>query len=91
MHMAKPFDFSDFEMSGASGMDDMLAREAHITSPHQGMRQKVASLGDLSNFVRVSTETLIHRSNRDLWSIKREGNELFIERLFDDNGEPLKG
>lgn len=89
--MSKPFDFSDFEMSGATGMDAMFEREAHILSPHKSVRKKVASLGDLSNFVRVSTETLIHKSNRDLWSIKREGNELFIERLFDDNGEPLKG
>lgn len=90
--MAKPFDFSDFEMSGATGMDALFAREAHITSPFKtGGRKKVASLGDLSNFVRVSEETLIHKSNRDLWALKQEGGEYFIERLFDDNGEPLKG
>lgn len=89
--MSKPFDFSDFEMSGASGLDAMFAREAHILSPHQSQRKKVASLGDLSSFVRLSNETLVHKSNRDLWALKKEGNEFFIERLFDDNGEPLKG
>lgn len=89
--MSKPFDFSDFEMTGATGMDAMLAREAHILSPHQGLRKKVASLGDLTNFVRLSNETLVHKSNNDLWALKREGNDFFIERLFDDNGEPLKG
>jgi hypothetical protein len=89
--MSKPFDFSDFEMSGSPGMDALLSREPQIVSPHKTGRRRVASLGDISEFVRVSAETLVHRSERDLWALKKEGGNFFIERLFDDNGEPLKG
>lgn len=52
---------------------------------------RVASLGDLSDFLKVAEDTLIHRSTRDLWSFRRDGTDYVIERLFDDVGEPLKG
>lgn len=89
--MAKPFDFSDFEMTGSTGMDALFEREPTIISPHKTGRKRVASLGDLSEFVRVSGETLIHKSKRELWALKQDGGSFFIERLFDDNGDPLKG
>jgi len=88
----KAFDFSDFEMSGATGFDALLSREPEIVAPVKTARRKVASLGDLSGFIRDSAETLIHKSDRDLWSLKKEADgSYYIERLFDDNGEPLKG
>lgn len=52
---------------------------------------RVAGLGDISGFLRVANDTLIHKSTRDLWSFRQEGEEYVIERLFDANGEPLKG
>lgn len=55
------------------------------------MRTKVASLQQLDGFDRVSSETLIHRSTNDLWSLRKEGEDYFIERLFQDNGVPVKG
>jgi hypothetical protein len=87
----KPFDFSDFEMTGATGMDALFQREPQLISAQKTGRKRVASLGDLSNYIRVSAETLVHKSQRDLWSLKKEGEDFFIERLFDDNGDPLKG
>lgn len=88
----KPFDFSDFQVSGAEGLDAVLARDPQLVAPVKTARRKVASLGDLSSFVRLSSEQLIHKSNRDLWALKKEADgSFFIERLFDDNGEPLKG
>jgi hypothetical protein len=52
---------------------------------------RIASLGDLGGFLKLSNETLIHKSTHDLWSFKKSGEEGFIvERLFDDNGKPLK-
>lgn len=34
---------------------------------------------------------LVHRSSKDLWSVKLgDDGKYDIERLFDDNGEPLK-
>ena len=86
------FDLSMVEMSGASGLDALFQREAQILSPHAKGRTKVASLRDLSPFIRLASDTLIHRSNRDLWSLRKEADgTFFIERLFDDTGKPLKG
>lgn len=89
----KAFDFSDFEMTGSAGIDSHFTREAQPkTASTATGRRKVASLGDLSDFVRMSSEQLIHKSNRDLWALKKEADgSFFIERLFDDNGTPLKG
>ena len=55
------------------------------------LRTKVASLQQLNGFERVSSETLIHRSTNDLWTLRKEGEDYFIERLFQDNGVPVKG
>jgi hypothetical protein len=86
------FDLGNMMMSGAVGLDAMLQREDHILKPHGSGRKKVASMGDLQSFIRLSAETLIHRSERDLWALKKEADgQYFIERLFDDNGEALKG
>jgi hypothetical protein len=86
------FDLGNIEVSGASGLDSLFEREKHILTPHKTGRSKVASIKDLHNFVRLSSDTLIHRSERDLWALKKEGDgNFYIERLFDDQGEPLKG
>jgi hypothetical protein len=84
------FDLSQIQTSGATGLDALFQREKHILSNPQ--RIKVAAIKDLHNFVRLSADTLIHKSDRDLWALKKEADgQYFIERLFDDNGEPLKG
>ena len=86
------FDLSQLEMSGALGLDALFQREAHILTPHPTGRTKVAAIKDLHNFVRLGSDTLIHRSDRDLWALKKEADgNYFIERLFDDNGAPIKG
>lgn len=53
---------------------------------------RIASLGDLGGFLKLSSDTLIHKSTQDLWSFKKSGDEggFVVERLFDDNGKPLK-
>ncbi len=86
------FDFSQFETSGSSGIDALFSREANLVTPAKAHRQRVASIRDLAGFDRVSAETLVHKSDRDLWTISKDGSgKYFIERLFDDNGDPLKG
>lgn len=58
----------------------------------QASTLRVASLGDLTSFfTKVGTDTLIHKSTRDLWALKQDASGFLIERLFDDSGEPLKG
>lgn len=49
---------------------------------------KVAGM-DLTDFMKVSDETLIHKSNKDLWRMMKdkEGN-IYIQRLFE--GDVLK-
>lgn len=54
-------------------------------------RIRVASLGDLTNFLKVADQTLVHKSTKDLWSFSKDADgEFVVERLFDDNGSPLK-
>ena len=65
-----------------SGMDDFLSSNT----------VKVASLGDLSGFFRISEDTLVHKAQKDLWAIKESNRgDIVIERLFDPStNEPLK-
>lgn len=86
------FDLSQIEPSGASGIDALFKREAQLVTPPPSMRRRVASLRDLEPFTRLSADTLIHKSERDLWAIsKASDGKFYVERLFDDNGSPLKG
>lgn len=86
--MSRNFDLGSFQVQGASGMDSFLAREPEIVTP---TRRKVASIQDLSAFTRISADQLIHKAEKDLWAIKRQGDgSMVIERQFDDNGQPLR-
>jgi hypothetical protein len=83
------FDLGSIEVSGSTGLDALFKREPELV---RASRVRVASVQDLRPFIRLSEETLIHKSNRDLWALKKESDGTFvIERLFDDNGQPLKG
>ena len=88
----KDYDLSGITMGGEVGLDALFAREQHILRPHKSGRRKIASMEDIKDFQRQSAETLVHKSERDLWALKKEADgQYFIERLFDDLGEPLKG
>ena len=65
----------------ASGVDEFLSNKI-----------KVASLGDLSDFFRLATDTLIHKAEKDLWKISEDAKGgVVIERLFDpDTKKPIK-
>jgi len=82
------FDISTFEVQPSTGLDCFLSRNAHMVTP---LRKKVASIQDLSAFTRLSADELIHKSTKDLWNIRRQGDGgFFVERAFDDTGAPLK-
>jgi len=53
---------------------------------------KVASLGDLSDFFRIATDTLVHKAKKDLWRISEDSEgKVVIERLFDpETKKPIK-
>lgn len=99
--------FSNFDVSKvaseSTGMDYFLTDTIEADERFHDMRQatvseelpdqmKVASLDNLSGFVRVAnTNTLVRKSDQDLWELKEgEDGEFLIERLFDETGSPLK-
>lgn len=63
-------------------------------------RIRVSSLEDLSRFVRVADgvfarrsadDDLVRQSEQDLWALdETEDGDLVIERLYDDNGNPIQ-
>lgn len=61
--------------------------------PAEVNRFKVAGLGDITAFLsKVSNDTLIHRSQKDLWSFSKGADGgVMVQRLFNSNGEALKG
>jgi hypothetical protein len=92
------FKMDQFETSGATGIDALLAGEPQIVSPvgqakvaSTQRRVRVSSLQQLQGFVRVASDTLINKATQDLWALRKEGENFFIERLFQDDGQPLKG
>lgn len=53
---------------------------------------RVASFGDLSAFLKVADNTLVHKPSKDLWSFEKDADGgLTVKRLFDSDGKPLKG
>jgi hypothetical protein len=57
------------------------------------VRMVVSDLGDLSMFFNATSraDELVHKATKDLWAVKTEaGGKFVIQRLFKDNGEPLK-
>ena len=85
------FDLGSFEVQGSTGLDAFFARDPSLVTPSKGMR-RVASIQDLSPFLRLSVDTLIHKADKDLWAIrKQDDGSLCVERMFDDRGSPLKG
>jgi hypothetical protein len=84
------FDFKDMESTSASGIDALFEAEPKLVIPTS--RVRLASLQQLQGFTRVAVDTLVHKSDRDLWALRKEADgSFFIERLYDDNGQPLKG
>jgi len=83
------FDLGKMEVSGATGIDALFDGSPEIVSPHRSGRRRVASLADLNGFVRVASDTLVHQSRNELWSLQKDGDKYYISRLFDD-GKPLR-
>lgn len=93
------FKLDSINPGGATGMDALFESNPSIVSPVGSKaaaatpkpRIRVASLKQLDGFHRVSEDTLVNKSTQDLWAIRKDGDSMYIERLFEDNGQPLKG
>lgn len=55
-------------------------------------RVEAGSLGDLTEFLIQGTGTeLVHKATKDLWSLQpTDGGDYLLNRLFQENGDPLK-
>lgn len=78
---ASEYDIIDLNTKSASSIDNFLDSNKFL---------KVSSM-DLTDFMKISEDTLIHKSNKDLWEMfsDKEGN-IYIKRMFDDK-DILKG
>lgn len=96
-----PFDMADVEHDSASGMDAVFQdidyekasfdKAASAGKKELPDRMKVSSVTQLEGFSRIASDTLVRVSEKDLWALKEdEDGEFTIERLYDDNGNPLK-
>lgn len=83
------FDLGEIKTSGASGIDALFETSPELVRPTP--QRRIASLRDLAGFVRVSADTLVHKSEQDLWSLTRDGDNFVIQRLFDKSNGPVKG
>lgn len=105
--MSSDFDLGSLESSNG-GLDAFLGDNPGVTTPlgvekvASGQRQanppratgrtKVASLDQLNGFIRTAEDQLIHKSDRDLWSLRKDAQgDFYVERMFDETGAPLKG
>jgi hypothetical protein len=61
----------------------------------KSVRIVVSDLGDLTAFMEATgssrSDELIHKATKDLWAVRKQGDNYAIERLFSTDGEPLKG
>ncbi|NQX96085.1 MAG: hypothetical protein HRT64_14420, partial [Erythrobacter sp.] len=52
---------------------------------------RVAPVRQLQGFRRVANDTLVRKSENDMWKLRQsEDGDWVVERLFDENGDPLK-
>lgn len=92
-------DFDLGEVQGSSsGLDAFFESDSSLVAATPQLpkvakhRTRVASLQDLSGFVRTAEDQLVNKATQDLWSLRKDADgSFYIEKLFDDTGLPLKG
>jgi hypothetical protein len=88
----KKHQFTSEDNPNPKGNDKDGDGESNEPSPLKGKKaMRIASLGDLTNFMKIAEGVLIHKSTNDLWSFSKDADGFVVSRLFDDTGEPLKG
>lgn len=77
----------DAEEADVCGMDQFITPPESLPD-----KIKVASIGDLRDFLRIADDTLVHKAEKDLWRINEDnGGQVVIERLFNpDTKEPIR-
>jgi len=65
-------------------------RPAGRSRVSDAVTRRVAGIGDLGDFLKLSHDTLVHKATKDLWALRKQGDDFVIERLFEESGSPLK-
>lgn len=80
-----------FLSQGADSSEPLFSEKGGSSISSEDTRVRIASVDQLKGFTRVSSNTLVRMSEKDLWGLKEdEDGEFIIERLFDEDGNPLK-
>jgi len=73
-------EIKDLGHSKSSAVDNFLSPKEEIIKISSSM---------LDEFLKISEDTLIHKSKKDLWKVFKDGeNNIYIKRLFE--GESIK-
>ncbi len=86
--MSKP-DVSDLRFSSSSLDDFFAAKQAPTLRSASAGKTRVASLHQLSGFIRLAEDTLVRVSQQDFWKLGQDGEGYFIERLVSDDEGPI--
>lgn len=79
-------------MGGSEAKVASKAMEGGANLSAKAESVRLASMDDLFSFHRASDNHLIHKATRDLWAIESDADGgISITRLFDNDGEPIKG
>lgn len=71
-----------FDFDPSSGIDDFFLPKKE--------KVRIASSGDLQNFLFLSSNKLVHLAQQDFWHLGYDEEGFFIERLVDDQEGPVK-
>jgi len=73
------FMLDDLNSRTSSSIDGFLSDNTHDVI-------KVSSSMDLTDFMKVSEDTLIHKSNKDIWKVmKDKSGAVFIKRMMEED------
>jgi hypothetical protein len=74
-----PDEISELNSRTSSAIDGFLSGNTHNII-------KISSNLDLTEFMKVSDDTLIHKSNKDIWKVCRDkSGNAFIKRLMEED------
>jgi len=90
------FSPTDKQMKVVKEIEEEAKQQAEMKKELKSLKSaraiRVSSIGDLTQFLKRADGKLIHKSTNDLWSYSKGADGQFlVERLFDEEGEPLKG